>query len=286
MPGFFEYFLKKEQPEIADRLIKLWQNSKQKTLIEYQELNMISWLRPSKNIIVHSHFAENIVKGYLPNNKIHVIPHFAYQFGLNINKILDLQKEFKVKYGISDDEIIISSVGFINKNKQYDAIIKAFDKISSGLRANTRLIIAGEGRSSEYDLRAALQGTSAADRTMVLDYLDEEHLIHLLASSDAVINLRYPTFGESSGSIARALGCGCITIVSDGGSYKEIDNLICWKVPSKSDPSSEIALLLEKMFDIKSKIPEIRTQILNYASNNLHPLSIANQYMRILSHVS
>ena len=88
IPDFFSYFLKKEHPEIADKILEHWRVTGKKTSIDYQELNIISWLKPAHNIIVHSEFAAEIVKGYLPRNKIHVIPHFAYQFNMNIKKIL------------------------------------------------------------------------------------------------------------------------------------------------------------------------------------------------------
>jgi SAM-dependent methyltransferase len=45
-----------------------------------------------------------------------------------------------------------------------------------------------------------------------------------------VLNLRYPTVGETSGSLQRALGLGKVVIVSDVGSFSELPDDICLKV--------------------------------------------------------
>src|SRR6202023_2255367 len=49
---------------------------------------------------------------------------------------------------------------------------------------------------------------------------------------DLVVNLRYPAGGETSGSLQRALGLGKAVIVSDVGSFSELPDDICLKVPA------------------------------------------------------
>jgi SAM-dependent methyltransferase len=52
-----------------------------------------------------------------------------------------------------------------------------------------------------------------------------------LGACDIVLNLRYPTVGESSGTLLRALGMGKAVIVSDVGSFREYPDEICMKAP-------------------------------------------------------
>ena len=52
-----------------------------------------------------------------------------------------------------------------------------------------------------------------------------------LGACDIVLNLRYPTVGESSGTLLRALGMGKAVIVSDVGSFREFPDEICLKAP-------------------------------------------------------
>ncbi len=52
-----------------------------------------------------------------------------------------------------------------------------------------------------------------------------------LSACDIVLNLRYPTVGESSGTLLRALGMGKAVVVSDVGSFREYPDEICLKAP-------------------------------------------------------
>src|SRR5256886_13561771 len=52
-----------------------------------------------------------------------------------------------------------------------------------------------------------------------------------MAAADIVLNLRYPTVGERSGSLLRALGLGRAVIVSDVGGFSEFPDDICLKAP-------------------------------------------------------
>jgi SAM-dependent methyltransferase len=52
-----------------------------------------------------------------------------------------------------------------------------------------------------------------------------------LAACDIVLNLRYPTVGENSGTLMRALGLGKAVIVSEVGSFLELPDNICLKAP-------------------------------------------------------
>ena len=52
-----------------------------------------------------------------------------------------------------------------------------------------------------------------------------------MAACDIVLNLRYPTVGESSGTLLRALGMGKAVVVTDVGSFREYPDEICLKAP-------------------------------------------------------
>ena len=64
-----------------------------------------------------------------------------------------------------------------------------------------------------------------------LDFVPIEDFNGYLGACDIVLNLRYPTVGESSGTLQRALGMGKAVIVSDVGSFRELPDEICLKAP-------------------------------------------------------
>ena len=53
----------------------------------------------------------------------------------------------------------------------------------------------------------------------------------LMAACDVLVNLRYPTMGETSGSVIRALSLGRPLVVSDVGWFSELPDDVVLKVP-------------------------------------------------------
>src|SRR5690606_17470731 len=77
------------------------------------------------------------------------------------------------------------------------------------------------------------------------------------AACDIVLNLRYPTVGESSGTLLRSLGLGRAVIVSDIGSFCEYPDDVCLKVPVDR---TEEDTLFEYLSLLVSR-PEVREQL-------------------------
>ena len=63
------------------------------------------------------------------------------------------------------------------------------------------------------------------------DYVPEDELWSLMAACDAIVSLRSPTMGETSGSAIRALSLGKPLVVSDVGWFAELPADAVIKVP-------------------------------------------------------
>ena len=72
--------------------------------------------------------------------------------------------------------------------------------------------------------------------------MDEERLWSLLAATDVSVSLRYPTMGETSGVVVRALSLGRPLVVSDVGWFSELPDEVALKVPVGGD---EVEVLAE-----------------------------------------
>ncbi len=66
-----------------------------------------------------------------------------------------------------------------------------------------------------------------------------------MAACDVLVNLRYPTMGETSGSAIRALALGKPLIVSDVGWFSELPDGAVLKVPVDELEVSTLAAALE-----------------------------------------
>src|SRR5438046_7264571 len=65
----------------------------------------------------------------------------------------------------------------------------------------------------------------------VLGFAPIDDFVGYLGACDIVLNLRFPTVGESSGTLLRSLGLGKAVLVSAIGSFAEFPDDVCLKVP-------------------------------------------------------
>jgi SAM-dependent methyltransferase len=68
------------------------------------------------------------------------------------------------------------------------------------------------------------------ERVRLTGYTTELDFFRYLKAVDVIVNLRFPTAGETSGTLVRALGTGKPVIVSDHGQFGELPDQICLKV--------------------------------------------------------
>ncbi|MEM7674235.1 MAG: hypothetical protein AAF212_12905 [Verrucomicrobiota bacterium] len=73
-------------------------------------------------------------------------------------------------------------------------------------------------------------------------FLSDEALDELLSRVSLVLNLRYPTRGEASGSLLRAWSCGATVAVSDTGSYSMIPDDVVFKIRPEHETEDLFAL--------------------------------------------
>jgi hypothetical protein len=83
----------------------------------------------------------------------------------------------------------------------------------------------------ELQLDSLIRSLDLSLHVRVLGFRPIEEFVGYLAACDIVLNLRYPTVGENSGTLMRALGLGKAVVVSEVGSFSELPETICLKAP-------------------------------------------------------
>ena len=177
-------------------------------------------------VIVHSAFIKNRVQRKT-NKPVARIPHHGH-----VLKVYDRKAE-RHRWGIGPEDILISSLGYVNRNRRYERVITALDALAD---FRIRYFIAGEDRGKL--LRDIIAGSRVP--VSVESYLPLEKLESLIVASDICVNLRYPTMGESSGALLRQMGYARPTLITNCGSYAEIPDWAAVKIEPDMD---ELALL-------------------------------------------
>lgn len=171
-------------------------------------------LQYADSVIVHSKFAQNKIQQKFPHL---LVTQFTL---LHLMENNDTQ--------ISSDKIKIGSFGFSDQYKHTQIIIKSFAELLQFCDVNHKpkpmLILAGPSDfKKESQLLNELQ---MADHTQLISYPSLTEFNALMREMNLVIQLRYPTRGETSGPVTKALQLGIPIIVSNNGWYQELPEFI------------------------------------------------------------
>jgi len=173
-------------------------------------------LDAAKAVVVHSDFVKERVRSKTDKPVIKINHHG------HINKDFDAERT-RNDFGIGKDDILICSAGYINKNKRYASILSALSGIEE---FPFKYLIAGKDRGGL--LENYMKGNEPS--IIKLGHLPIGKLEEIINASDICINLRYPTMGESSGSLLRMMGYGKPTLITDYGSYAEFPDYCAVKI--------------------------------------------------------
>ncbi|HZO33497.1 MAG TPA: glycosyltransferase family 4 protein [Gaiellaceae bacterium] len=125
---------------------------------------------------------------------------------------------------------LIGCFGFLNMNKRIPQLLQALASLRRRRPGATLLLAGAAGERFDLDRRLERLGLSN-DGVVRFDYVPEERMWSLMAACDVLVNLRYPTMGETSGSVVRALSLGKALVVSDTGWFAELPDDVALKVP-------------------------------------------------------
>jgi glycosyltransferase involved in cell wall biosynthesis len=179
-------------------------------------------LESARAIVVHSQFMVDEMHAAGFDGPIARIPHGAWIPEADRNA-------WRYRLGIDEATPLIGIFGFLKPYKRIAESLRAFRRLLRVAPA-AKMILVGEPHA-EFPLQSLIHslGLSAAVRVMGFTPIDD--FTGYMSACDIVLNLRYPTVGESSGSLLRALGLGKAVLVSGIGAFREFPDDVCLKVP-------------------------------------------------------
>jgi glycosyltransferase involved in cell wall biosynthesis len=174
-------------------------------------------LDDAQGLIVHSDYVGERARAAGYGGRLWHIPHPAWRMGA-----------VEPAGDVSGDPLI-GCFGYLNMNKRIPELLEAFAALRRE-RPGARLLLVG-GAGERFDVQRRLERLGLSEGVERLDYVPEERMWSLMAACDVLVNLRYPTMGETSGSVIRALSLGKALVVSDVGWFAELPDDVVLKVP-------------------------------------------------------
>jgi glycosyltransferase involved in cell wall biosynthesis len=191
----------------------------------------------SLGVIVHSETTRQRVLASRPLARIAKVPHHLSLDALPGARTLT-REEARAALGLPQDAFLVASFGFITPVKRLDVALRAFARFHREV-PSCRYLLVGDV-SPYYDLDAVLK-PELRDGVVKVGHTELADFLRYMVAVDLAVNLRYPSAGETSGTVVRLLGLGRAVVVSDDGSFAELPDACCAKVPL--DETEEEALL-------------------------------------------
>lgn len=177
----------------------------------------------SRSVIVHGDYARRRVLASRPTAHVRVVPHHLSLPSRPSAEATAVRE----RYGVPPDALLIASFGLATAQKRLDRALAAVKRLRRKL-PHVMYMIGGEVAPDPGLARmledAASEGVIVTGRLPLADMLD------LMESCDIALNLRFPTGGETSGTLIRLLGLGKPVVVNDVGAFSDIPDDCCVKV--------------------------------------------------------
>ena len=176
----------------------------------------------SRAVVVHSRFMLEEMRAAGFSGPAAVIPHGAWIPEADRNL-------YRQRLGLDETTPLVGIFGFLKPYKRIAESLRAFRRLVR-LVPDVRMILVGEPHP-EFPLAETIRAMDLGSHVRMLGFTPIGDFVGYLAACDIVLNLRYPTVGESSGTLLRSLGLGKAVLVSEVGSFQEFPDEVCLKVP-------------------------------------------------------
>lgn len=248
--------------------------------IEYSEFPMShSVAAVSKRVLFHNHWSKSQMNGA----NVDMIPLACFNKEvMPEDERQRLAKEAASNYGLRESEILVSCFGFVNSNKRPEVILQAIKQLRER-GYPVKMVFWGE--SGVEGLKKTIQRLGLNGVAHVTGYLAKPEYETGLTLSDIVINLRYPSMGESSGTLCEAFKYGKPVIVSGINQYLEFPDEVCWKVPVGAGEVDCLVEMIAYLIENSEVRYALGKNARNFADEVLSPVKIARQYFEILRQV-
>ena len=140
---------------------------------------------------------------------------------------------------------LIGIFGFLKPYKRIAESLRAFRRLVR-VEPRAKMILVGEPHP-ELRIDPLIDSLDLGAHVRVLGFTPIDDFNGYIGACDIILNLRYPTVGESSGTLLRSLGAGRAVVVSDIGSFREYPDDVVLKTPVDATEEDHIFEYLNQL---------------------------------------
>ncbi len=272
-------------------------------LEDYPASYVNEYIRNLKQGRAYPKIFEIELNGFVANYADKIIVHsdeaktklLQRDIGRNVKKIHSYAKieplvdsnAAKAALHIAENTVVFSSFGHIHETKRSMPILKAFHRLCKQHNDVHYYFVGLPDATIKDELYDYIQKNRLENCVTVTGYINLEEFTRYIDATEICLNLRYPSNGETSGSLMRILSKGKCVMINDIGSFGEIPDECCVKLPSAESmtESQEIELIFqefERLLSDRARISRIRANARKYAETYLDLEKIADHYVSFI----
>jgi glycosyltransferase involved in cell wall biosynthesis len=178
----------------------------------------------SRAVLVHSEWAAAQVRQALPHTPVVCAP--LCSGWSHLGEPVPSRSEARERLGLDQDAFVVGTVGNLTASRRLGSCLEAFQL---HLQQHPRSVYLFAGREA-VDLDTPVRALGIERAVLRLGAVPLGKFHAAIAACDVLCNLRYPSQGETSGSLVRILGVGRPAIVSNYGQFRELPEAACPRV--------------------------------------------------------
>ena len=234
-------------------------------------------LERARGLIVHSRFVADKCRETGYRGPIAVIPHGAAMPPME-------RMNWRTKLGLNETEPLVGIFGFLKPYKRIAQSLRAFARVRR-MVPDAKLILVGE-EHLDFPLEPQIRALGLQAAVRRFGYATLEEFEGYLSACDVVLNLRFPTVGETSGTLLRAFGMGKAVVVSDVGSFAEFPDDICLKVPVDATEDETLFSILNLLISRPALARAMGDRARAWVERECSWANVARQYAAFLNTIA
>ena len=192
--------------------------------------------------------------------------------------------EAREALGLDPDAFVVAAFGLATRAKRIDKALEGFARFQSG-RANARFVVVGEVQEG-LDLHTTIDAAKIAERVEFTGRQPMDRFYMYMLAADVVLNLRFPSTGELSGTLIRTLGMGKAVLVSNTGPFVEFPEHTVARIDLGAPEVEEIARTLEWLYESPAQREAMGGFAKEYVESRYRLVDEADAYMAFLERVA
>ncbi|ELX10633.1 glycosyl transferase family 1 [Janthinobacterium sp. HH01] len=191
----------------------------------------------------------------------------------------ELRAAARRQLGIADDDFLVCSFGMLGPTKLNHRLLAAFLASPLAAQARCRLLFVGENEGGQYgaELLRSIGAHGAAAQVAITGFVSADDYQHYLAASDAAVQLRTQTRGETSASVLDCLLHGVPTIINAHGAAASLPDAVLLKLPDLFE-DAQLSAALAELFEQPARRAQLAEAGRAHVRRHHAPAEVGRQY--------